>query len=56
MVFRYLCGMKYFSISYHGNSKDVKVHGFINSDWVGDINGIRSTSGYVFRLFGGAIN
>ena len=32
MVFRYLCGMIDFAICYHGNSEDVGVHGFIDSD------------------------
>ena len=45
-----------FSIYYHGNYEEVKVHGFIDSDWVGDINGRWSTSGYVLILFGGAIS
>ena len=55
-VFRYLCGTTYFSIYYHGNSEDVGVHGFVDSDWVGEIDGRRSTNGYVFRLFGGALS
>ena len=55
-VFRYLFGTTYFSIFYHGNSKEVRVHGFFDSEWDGDINGRRSTNGYVFRLFGGSIS
>lgn len=55
-VFRYLCGMTNFSICYHGNYEDIRVHGFLNSDSDGEINGRRSTSGYVFILFGGAVN
>ena len=55
-VFIYLCGMTYFSIFYHGNSEDVKVHGFVNYDWAGEIDGRRSTSGYVFRFFGGVVS
>ena len=31
-VFRYLRSMIDFVIFYHGNSKDVEVHAFINSD------------------------
>ena len=38
------------------NSEDVRVHGFVDFDWVGDIDSRLSTSGYVFRLFGGAIS
>jgi len=31
------------------------VHGFVDADWVGDLNHGRSTSGYAFKLYGGAI-
>jgi hypothetical protein len=31
------------------------VHGFVDVDWVGHLDHRRSTSGYVFTLFGGAI-
>lgn len=55
-VFKYLRGTTDLPIFYHGNSEEVGVHGFIKSDWVGDINGKQLTNGYVFGLFGGAIN
>jgi hypothetical protein len=29
--------------------------GYVDVDWDGDMDHIRSTSGYVFNLFGGAI-
>jgi hypothetical protein len=32
------------------------IHGFVDADWVGDLDHRRSTSGYVFNLFGGAIS
>ena len=32
------------------------IHGFVDADWVGDLNQRRSTSGYVFILFGGAVS
>ena len=32
------------------------IRGFVDADWVGDLDQRRSTSGYVFSLFGGAIN
>ena len=28
------------------------IHGFVDADWVGDLDQRRSTSGYVFNLFG----
>jgi hypothetical protein len=36
--------------------KVVDIHGFVDADWAGDIDHRRSTSGYVFNLFGGAIS
>ena len=43
-------------IFYDGNSEEVGFHGFIDSDWDGDLNDQWSTSGYVFILFGGTIS
>jgi hypothetical protein len=39
-VFRYLCGTKYYVICYQGKPGDdseVDVHGFVDIDWVGDL-------------------
>jgi hypothetical protein len=32
------------------------IHGFVDVDWTGNLDHRRSTSGYVFNLFGGEIN
>jgi hypothetical protein len=32
------------------------IHGFVDVDWVGDLDHRISTSGYVFNLFGGEIS
>jgi phosphoribosyl-AMP cyclohydrolase len=32
------------------------IHGFVDADWDGDLDHRSSTRGYVFNLFGGAIN
>ena len=32
------------------------IRGFVDADWVGDLDQIRSTSGYAFSLFGGAVS
>lgn len=55
-VFIYLHDMIDLAIYYHENSEEVGVHGFIDSDWDGDIYDRRSTSGYMFTLFGGVIS
>ena len=58
-VFKYLCGTTYYAICYQGRpgpDRVINVHGFIDADWDGDLDHIRSTIGYVFNLFGGAIS
>jgi hypothetical protein len=59
-VFRYLRGTSDYSICYHGNSSgtphSVCIRGFVDSDWAGDVDSRRSTSAYVFTMFGGAIS
>ena len=58
-VFRYLCGTTYYAIFYQGRlvqDKVIDVHGFVDAKWVGDLDRIRSKSGYVFSLFVGAIS
>jgi hypothetical protein len=34
----------------------LEIHGFVDAYWAGDLDYRRSTSKYVFNLFGGAIN
>jgi hypothetical protein len=34
----------------------VKIHGFLDEKWAGDLYRSGSTNGYVFNLFGGEIN
>ena len=58
-VFRYLRGTTSYGLCYQGRpglGRVLDIHGFVDVDWVGDLDRIRSTSGYVFNLFGGAIN
>ena len=45
-----------FAIGFHENSEKLGVHGFVDSDWARDVDGRRSTSGYVFKLFGEEIS
>ena len=58
-VFRYLCGTIDYAICCQGRpgpERVIIVHGFVDAEWAGDLGHRRSTSGYVFNLFGGAIS
>jgi hypothetical protein len=53
-VLRYLRGTTDYCITYNGGCE--LVCGYVDSDFAGDLDKIRSTSGYVFTLAGGAIS
>ena len=53
-VLRYLRGTSSYCISYNKSSEYVCE--YVNSDFAGDLDKRRSTSGYVFTLAGGAIS
>ena len=58
-IFRYLHGTSDYGLCYQGiPGLDIvfDICGFVDADWVGDIDWRISTSGYVFNLFGGAIS
>jgi hypothetical protein len=58
-VFKYLCGTASYGLCYQGRlvlDIVVDIHGFVNAYWAGDMDHRRSTSGYVFSLFGGTIS
>jgi hypothetical protein len=58
-VFRYLHGTASYGLCYEGRpglDRVVDIHGFVDADWARDLDRRRSTSGYVFNLFGGAIS
>ena len=58
-IFRYLRDTLDFGICYQGipgQNITVDVQGFVDADWEGDLNCRRSTSAYVFNLFGGAVS
>eukprot|EP00253_Pinus_taeda_P024748 PITA_24748 len=58
-VFRYLRGTSDYGLCYQGRAgldRVLDIHGFVDAEWAGDLDKRRSTSGYVFNLFGGAIN
>eukprot|EP00253_Pinus_taeda_P029097 PITA_29097 len=59
LVFRYLHGTNDYGLCYQGRlglDRVLDIHGFVDADWAGDLDQRRSTSGYVFNLFGGAIS
>jgi hypothetical protein len=53
-VLRYVKGTLDFGILYN-RSKDPRLCGYTDSDWVGSIDDRKSTSGYVFSLGTGAV-
>ena len=58
-VFRYLCGTSSYGLWYQGRpglDRVLDIHGFVDAYWVGYLDHRRSTRGYVFNMFGGAIN
>eukprot|EP00253_Pinus_taeda_P026354 PITA_26354 len=58
-VFRYLRGTSDYSLCYQGRprlDRVLDIHGFVDANWAGDLDQRRSTNGYVFNLFGGAVN
>jgi hypothetical protein len=58
-VFMYLHGTTSYGLCYQGRlglDRVLEIHGFVDVDWVGDLDRRIYTSGYVFNLFGGAIS
>ena len=58
-VFSYIRGTSDYGLCYQGRpglERVVDIHGFVDADWVGDLDQRRCTSGYVFNLFGGAVS
>jgi hypothetical protein len=60
-VLRYLVGTKNHGLTFDGNNQDSDdlssiILGYTDSDWAGDIDTRRSTSGYVFLMCGAAVS
>lgn len=53
-ILRYLKGTMDYSLVYQG--KDLKLIGYSDADWAGDLDERKSTSGYAYILNGGAIS
>jgi hypothetical protein len=54
-VFRYLRGTTSYGLCYQGR-RGLDIHDFVDADWARDMDCRRSTSMYVFNLFGGEIS
>uniref|UniRef100_A0A2N9GDW0 Reverse transcriptase Ty1/copia-type domain-containing protein n=1 Tax=Fagus sylvatica TaxID=28930 RepID=A0A2N9GDW0_FAGSY len=52
-ILRYLRGTADYMLCYQG--KDLRLRGYSDADWAGDLDERKSTSGYTFLLGGGAI-
>ena len=55
-VLRYLKGTINYGIKYSSNKEEKDLVGYCDSDWAGDIDTRKSTSGYVFQLGNSAIS
>ena len=58
-VFRYLRDTSDYGLCYQGRpglERVLHIRGFDDADWAGDLDQRRSTSGYVFSLFGGTVS
>ena len=53
-VLRYLAGSKCFGITYGASAETIV--GYTDADYAGDVDTRRSTTGFVFILFGGAVS
>ena len=53
-IFRYLRGSSKLCLTF-GDSKPV-LEGYVDANWAGDLDGRKSTSGYLFTFAGGAIS
>jgi hypothetical protein len=54
-VFRYLSYSKHLRLCYAGDSQEIILTGYSDSDYAGDATDRRSTMGYVFLLYGAAV-
>eukprot|EP00253_Pinus_taeda_P029610 PITA_29610 len=58
-VFKYLRGTSDYGLCNQGRlglDRVLDIHGFVDVNWAGDLDQRRSTSGYVFNLFGGVVS
>ena len=53
-IFRYLRGSSKLCLTF-GDSKPI-LEGYVNANWTGDLDGRKSTSGYLFTFEGGVVS
>ncbi|WKA01240.1 hypothetical protein VitviT2T_019529 [Vitis vinifera] len=54
-IFRYLRGTTDYGIMFNKQQSDPSVRRYVDVDYAGDLDDLRSTTGYVFTLGGGPI-
>ncbi|KAK3001074.1 hypothetical protein RJ639_020290 [Escallonia herrerae] len=54
-IFRYLAGSTNFGVMFDRDGAKGEVSGFVDSDYAGDLDSRRSTTGYIFTFYGGPI-
>lgn len=54
-VLRYLRGTAFYELVYTRNSNAVPLRGFVDSDWANDVDDRRSTSGFLFEVYGNPV-
>ncbi|KAK3030421.1 hypothetical protein RJ639_037550 [Escallonia herrerae] len=54
-IFRHLAGSTNFGIMFDHDGAKGEVSGFVDSDYAGDLDSRRSTTGYIFTFYGGPI-
>lgn len=58
-VLRYFQGTYDYFLVYHSANdvdKSLDIQGFVDANWIGDLDSGKSTSGSMFTLFGGAVS
>lgn len=54
-VLRYLAGTRSLGLTYGGGESAIKIEAFSDSDWAGDVESARSTSGLLVKFGGAAV-
>ena len=55
-VLRYIQATINYGLMFQANGNEDTLVGYSDADWAGDINTRRSTSGYVFQVYGSTVS